>query len=365
MATHPYPLRWQRLMREAEAHDVDVVLATPGSDLRYLTGYDATALERLTLLVLDRRADPTMIVPQLEEPAARAANPDVTLHVWGETEDPIAAARALIGNARRVAVAEQMWAGVLLKLQAAVPQAEFLSSAPLLRALRLTKDAAEVDLLRRSAHIADAAFERLCREGGLTGQTENQVAARLAAYLREGGCQRVDFTIVGSGPNGASPHHSASERTLQRGDLVVLDFGGSYQGYVSDITRTVAIGEASERQRKVHELVCAAQRAAREHVRPGVTLESIDGVARRVITEAGYGERFIHRTGHGIGLDVHEEPYVVQGNREAAAPGMCFSIEPGVYLEGEFGVRIEDIVVVTGEGVEVLNQAPRELRALD
>ncbi len=364
MSSHPYPARWQRLRAEADASGVDAVLATPGSDLFYLTGYDAVALERLTLLVVDRLGEPTLIVPELEEPTARATNPDLSLRVWRETDDPIDLAREVIGPARTLAVAEQMWAGVLLKLQAALPSARFVSSAPLLRPLRMIKDPFEIELLRHSARIADSVFETISGER-FQGRREKEVADMLATLLRQGGCQRVDFTIVGSGPNSASPHHEAGEREIARGDLAVLDFGGSYHGYGSDITRTVAVGESDGEQREVYEVVMRAQRAAVRRVAPGVALEAIDAEARGIITAAGYGERFIHRTGHGIGLDVHEEPYVVAGNREPAAPGMIFSIEPGIYLPERFGVRIEDIVVVTENGVECLNQAPHDLRIVD
>jgi D-alanyl-D-alanine dipeptidase len=228
---------------------------------------------------------------------------------------------------------------------------------PLLRAV---KDAEELEALRRAARAADAAFADVLGVR-FAGRREVEVAADLAEALRAHGHESVEFTIVGSGPNGASPHHEAGERRIGPGDAVVLDFGGRMAGYCSDITRTVVVGEPEPELERVHAIVRAAQEAGVRAVRPGVPCEAVDAAARAVIEEAGYGAAFVHRTGHGIGLDVHEPPYIVAGNRTPLEPGMTFSVEPGIYLAGRFGVRIEDIVAVTPDGVERLDQAPRGL----
>jgi Xaa-Pro aminopeptidase len=248
----------------------------------------------------------------------------------------------------------------LLGLQAALPDARFATAAGVLSRLRSRKDQGEVQLLDRAARSADETFHRVIREG-LEGKTEAQIAQALSTTLIETGHDASLFWIVGSGPNGASPHHDPGSREIRAGDTVVMDFGGRAAGYCSDVTRTVSVGEPTDEVKEVHEIVRRAQQAAFEAVRPGVPGEEIDRVARDIITEAGYGPAFIHRTGHGIGLEEHEDPYLVEGNSEPLEPGMCFSIEPGIYLEGRFGVRIEDIVVVTEGGAERLNHAPRDL----
>jgi D-alanyl-D-alanine dipeptidase len=236
----------------------------------------------------------------------------------------------------------------------------FVAAGRALPLLRAVKDANELALLRAAGEAADATFAEVV---GLrfAGRREVDVAADLDRLLRDHGHERVDFTIVGSGPNGASPHHEAGERTIEPGEDVVMDFGGVSEGYCSDITRTVFVGEPDEEQRHVYDVVRAAQQAAFDAVRPGVMAQDVDRAARAVIAEAGYGERFVHRTGHGIGLEVHEPPYIVEGDETVLRPGMTFSDEPGIYLPGRFGVRIEDQVAVTAEGAQRLNEASRDL----
>ena len=195
------------------------------------------------------------------------------------------------------------------------------------------------------------------------GRKETEVAADLAALLLSHGHSQVDFTVVGSGPNGANPHHEAGDRTIQDGDMVVLDFGGLKDGYGSDTSRTVHVGgEPTDEEREVYEIVRAAQQAGFEAVRPGASCQDIDRAARKVIADAGYGERFLHRTCHGIGLTTHEPPYMVEGETLPLQPGMCFSIEPGVYIAGRFGVRIEDIVTVTADGGRRMNSTSPEMQ---
>ena len=311
---------------------------------------------------LDELDIEALLVPTLERPLAAAcpAAPALEIVDWRDGTDPYAAiSRALPAGA--VAVGDRMWAAHLLALQGLEPSRRWSSSVPVVAPLRMKKDADELAALRRAAYGADAAIAELL-EGTVAGRTEREVAAELAALLRSNGHETAEFTIVGSGPNSASPHHEPTDRTIETGDVLVLDFGGRVDGYHSDITRTVSVGEPSAEVVAVYEVVAAAHTAARAAIGPGVAIEEIARAARAVITHAGYGERFLHRTGHGIGLEVHEPPYAVAGDRTTLAAGMTFSVEPGVYLDGRFGVRIEDIVAVTDDGIEVLNEAPRELR---
>ena len=229
--------------------------------------------------------------------------------------------------------------------------------------LRAIKDSRELELLAAAAAAVDVCAEEICG-ARFAGRSEREVGAVLASLLREHGHSRVDFTVVGSGPNGANPHHELSDRMIEMGDMVVLDFGGVRDGYGSDITRTVHVGEPTDEEREVYEVVRLAQQAGFDAVRPGAACEDVDRAARQVIIDAGYGEHFIHRTGHGIGLTVHEPPYMIEGETRPLTPGMCFSVEPGIYLDGRFGVRIEDIVTVTDAGGRRLNKASRELRTV-
>jgi D-alanyl-D-alanine dipeptidase len=230
--------------------------------------------------------------------------------------------------------------------------------------LRAVKDAAELELLAAAGAAADATFEEI-RKVPFGGRRQSEVAADLAELLRRFGHSQVDFTIVASGPNGANPHHEAGDRVIEQGDMVVLDFGGLLHGYGSDTSRTVHVGEPDAEQRRVHDIVREAQEAGFRAVRPGVACQDVDRAARAVITEAGYGEYFIHRTGHGIGVTTHEPPYMIEGEERPLVPGMCFSVEPGVYLPGRFGVRIEDIVTVTEDGGLRLNNTAREMVIVD
>ncbi|HYT29194.1 MAG TPA: M24 family metallopeptidase, partial [Actinomycetota bacterium] len=276
-------------------------------------------------------------------------------------EDPYAVVRSILGGgSMRLAASERMWATHLMALTRELGRADFVPASRVLSRLRSRKDAAELRLLAAAASAADEAFRRLVGDG-LEGRSEQDVAKGLSGHLLDAGHGSVGFTIVGGGPNGASPHHEPAGRVIRQGDAVVLDFGGRVGGYCSDVTRTVSVGEPPEEVREVHDVVHRAQADAFRSVRPGVPAEEVDRAARAVIEEAGFGAEFVHRTGHGIGLEEHEPPYIVAGNGEPLEPGMAFSIEPGIYLPGRFGVRIEDIVVVTADGAKNLNDAPREL----
>ncbi len=357
--------RRRRAVEAVADAGLDGLLVTPGPDLRYLTGYDALPLERLTLLRLAPDGEPVLLVPRLERPAAEAAPGVEGLRVeaWTDADDPYTAAAALMGPGR-YAVTDRTWAIHLLAFQAAARDARFVPATKALPGLRAVKDDGELEALGRAGAGADAAFEAIL-SSPFAGRTERDIASELSELLRANGHEVVDFTIVGSGPNGASPHHDASDRRVRPGEPVVLDFGGFVDGYGSDITRTVVVGEGPDGFNEVYETVRRAQQAAFEAVRPGVPARDVDRAARDVIEAAGFGPSFIHRTGHGIGLETHEDPYIVESNASPLREGETFSIEPGIYLEGRFGVRIEDIVAVTAEGARRLNEAPRELRVVD
>ena len=356
--------RMARAAEQAEAAGLTGILVAPGPDLVYLAGYMPVAItERLTLLVVQKHRDPAMILPVLERHDAETAPSAGTIALtdWTDGSDPYALAAPLLEPDGRYAISDSAWALQLLGLQAALPGTTYVSMTSALPMLRAVKDADELECLAAAGAAADACYEELSRRQ-FAGRTENEVAADLAALLLSHGHSQVDFTVVGSGPNGASPHHEKGERVIEEGDMVVLDFGGLKDGYGSDTTRTVHVGEPTDEEREVHEIVRRAQQAGFEAVRPGVACQEIDRACRRVITEAGYGEQFIHRTGHGIGLTTHEPPYMVEGETHTLEPGMCFSIEPGIYLSGRFGVRIEDIVTVTEDGGRRLNNTPHEMR---
>jgi Xaa-Pro aminopeptidase len=360
-----YAERRRRAVDAVAAAGFEGLLVTPGPDLRYLTGYDAIPLERLTMLRLAPDAPPVMLVPRLERAAAASAEgvDGVELATWADGDDVYAAAAALLGPGR-YAVADRTWAVHLLGFQSVAPHSTFVASSRDLPPLRAVKDADEVEALARAGAAADLVFASIVTSP-FAGRSERDVASELGDLLRANGHESVDFAIVGSGPNAASPHHDAGDRRIRPGEAVVLDFGGFAGGYGSDITRTVVVGESPAGFDEVYETVRRAQQSAFEAVRPGVACEDVDRAAREVIDDAGFGERFIHRTGHGIGLETHEDPYLVEGNTTVLSEGMTFSIEPGVYLEGRFGVRIEDIVAVTSDGARRLNEAPRDLRVVE
>jgi Xaa-Pro aminopeptidase len=361
----PMTSRWTRAQQAAADQGVDALVITPGADLRYLTGYEAKPLERLTALVLPAVGDPTLIVPELEVSAAIAAEVEVEIASWGETDDPFALLADRLGPARRVAVDDHMWAERVLALQAVVPGVTVSLAGHVLRGLRVRKDPFEISSLREAATAIDRVHARM-GDWLRPGRTERAVGADIARAIQDEGHVSVDFVIVGSGANGSSPHHEVSDRVIRPGDPVVVDIGGTMpSGYCSDSTRTyVAGGEAPAAFVAAYAVLLEAQTAQRAYARAGVTAESVDEVGRRILRDGGYADLFIHRTGHGIGLETHEEPYIVAGNELVLEPGMAFSIEPGFYLPDEYGARIEDIVVVTDGGLDVLNETSRELRIL-
>jgi len=339
------------------------LLLTPGPDLRYVTGYDAHQLERLTCLAVPAAGDPFLLVPRLERPAAQASPAGalgLEITGWDETDDPYALVAARLGRPERVGLSDRMWALMVLRLRAAMPDTAQVLASTALRGLRARKSPAEVAALLAAGEAIDRVHAQV--PGWLRpGRTEEQVAADISDAILAAGHARVDFAIVGSGPNGASPHHTAAGRVLRPGDAVVVDIGGTMpSGYCSDCTRTYVLGAPPAGFAEYYRVLQAAQDAACAAVRPGVTAESVDAAAREPITAAGYGEYFVHRTGHGIGLESHEDPYIVAGNTEELEPGYAFSIEPGIY-PGPHGARIEDIVVCTDDGCQRLNNVSRDL----
>lgn len=363
------PDRLIAAQRATAAAGLDALLLTPGSDLRYLTGYDAHAGERLTCLVLPAEGEPTLIVPRLERPAAEASPAPATGvrivdHVDGVDPYPLVVS-ALDGPPAAVGLTDRMWAEQVLALRVALPGTAQRLAGEVLRELRIRKSPAEVAALAE----AGAAIDEVHLQMGVwlrPGRTEAEVATDIAAAIRAAGHVSVDFVIVAAGPNGASPHHGASDRPIGVGEPVVVDIGGTMaSGYRSDCTRTYLVGGPAPADfLDYYAVLRAAQRAAVAAVRPGVTGAAADAAAREPIAAAGYGPAFLHRTGHGIGLDGHEEPYLVAGNDRPLEAGMAFSIEPGIYLAGRHGARIEDIVVCTTDGVQRLNTTPTELIAL-
>jgi Xaa-Pro aminopeptidase len=376
MTSRPDPQRLQaRLARAAQAAaaaGVDALFITPGADLRYLVGYPATVLERLTCLVVPRTGPATLVVPRLELLAAQAsgAGDVVAIETHEETDDAFTLAARLVrdalgGEPATVGVADRMWAEHVLRLRRALPGAEQVTAGSALRQLRLRKEADEIDGLRAAAQAIDRVHRRM-GEWLRPGRTEAEVGRDIAQAIADEGHVQANFVIVASGPNGASPHHHVSDRVIERGDPVVVDIGGTMpDGYCSDCTRNYIAGsEPDPEYRDYFAVLLDAQVKACDAVRPGVTAQEVDAAARDVITAAGYGEQFVHRTGHGIGLEEHEEPWIVTGNATVLEPGMCFSIEPGIYVTGRHGARIEDIVAVTDDGVERLDTVERDLVAL-
>lgn len=380
--------RYAQRLAAAQALAADAgiaaILVGVGADMRYLAGYPAMPLERLTMLVIPAAGRLSLVAPRLEATPARACPPaaagDLPVVTWEETDDAHALVVGLVrdgisggpaaGGTLRIAVSDDLPARHLLRLQERLADARFELASPILGRLRIVKDADEIALLTEAAHAADRVVAQIAA-GRLVGRTEADVAREVRERLIAEGHDEAHFAIVGSGPNSASPHHEASERVIAAGEPIVLDIGGTIAGYGSDITRTLWVtgGDPAngpdERFRHLFGVLHGAQAAATRAVRPGITPEAVDAAARRPIEAEGYGEAFFHRTGHGIGLEGHEDPYIIEDNREPLREGMAFSVEPGIYLVGEYGARIEDIVACGPDGPIELNRAPRELYVVD
>jgi Xaa-Pro aminopeptidase len=345
---------------------VDALLLSLGADLPWLTGYVAMPLERLTMLVLPRDDDAVLVVPQLEAPRV-TERPDVfSIRPWSETEDPVAIVASLVSGRSSLAVSDRTWATFVLQLQARLPAATWLAGSEVTAPLRAVKDADEVAALHRASAAADRVAARLqAGEIPLVGRQEREVSRDLGRGLVAEGHSQVNFAIVGSGPNSASPHHEPGDRVIQVGEAVVCDFGGVLDGYCSDITRTVFTGEPPAEFRDLYAVLQSAQAAAVEAAVVGTPCEDVDAVARRIIDEGGYGPHFIHRTGHGIGIEEHEDPYLVGGNCTPLTAGHAFSVEPGIYLADRWGARIEDIVVASDSGPDALNTVSHDLAIVE
>ncbi len=358
--------RLERVRRRMVDLGVDTLLLSLGADLPWLTGYEAPPLERLTMLVVPVDAVATLVVPRLEAPRV-IEQPDVfVLRPWEETEDPVAIVAGLAGAANQVAVSDRTWATFVLALQARLARATWRQSSAVTGPLRAVKDADEVVALAAASAAADrVAAQLLAGDIALIGRAERAVSQDLGRRLVAEGHQRVNFAIVGSGPNSASPHHDPGGRIIEAGEAVVCDFGGTMDGYCSDITRTVWTGQPTSEAEEFYAVLQEAQRLGVAAAQVGTACEAVDQAARRVISAGGYGPAFIHRTGHGIGLEEHEDPYIVAGNALPLAPGHAFSVEPGIYLSGRVGARIEDIVIATPAGPRPLNFVTHDLTVVE
>jgi Xaa-Pro aminopeptidase len=356
--------RLGRARKEQAERGVDALLLGPSADLEYLTGYRPPALERLTMLVLPAAGDARLVVPALEAPLARdhLGELEVEVAAWAETQDPVRlvtgalAAAGAVGG--RLAVSDPLWSAFLLRLQDALPGAAFTVASTVTRQLRLRKDREELEALARAAAAVDQVVEQL-GELRWAGRSEQALARDVEQAIRDTHDQCC-FVIVASGPNAASPHHVPTGRVIGPGDPVVVDIGGRLGGYCSDTT--LVVGEPPAGFQELYALLHAAQLAGCAAVGPGVPAAAVDAACRDPIAAAGHGQLFLHRTGHGIGLEEHEDPYIVAGNAEPLEPGMAFSIEPGLYPQGRYGARIEDIVVCTADGGRRLNTTSRDLR---
>ena len=340
--------------------DVDALLLSVGPDLPWLTGYEAMPLERLTMLVVRPDGDPVLLVPRLEAPRVDLAGATFALETWDETDDPVARVAALVGGAARPAIGDQTWARFVLALQTALPAARFSSAGAVLAPLRAVKDAAEIAALGRAGAVVDAVATSL-RDTAFAGRREIDVHREIVERLLAGGHDRVNFAIVAAGENAASPHHEPGSRVIAEGDVVLCDFGGTLDGVCSDITRMFVVGEPSAEVADAYAVLVEAQEAGVRAATVGTLCSAVDAAARAVIEAAGFGEQFVHRTGHGIGAEAHEDPYLVAGNDTPLVAGNAFSIEPGIYVAGRWGMRLEDIVVATDDGPVRCNHAARDL----
>ncbi len=364
----------QRLARVRDAmaeRHVDALLLSVGPDLPWLIGYQAMPLERLTMLVVPRDGEPVLVVPRLEAPRV-VERPDLfSMHPWAETEDPLDLVAGLVGAAGSIAIDDRTWARFVLDLQARRPDARYWRASTVTGPLRAVKDAAEIEVLAQAGAAADRVAEALQHgEIPLIGHTEAEVSAEIGRRLLAEGHQRVNFAIVGAGENAASPHHDATDRVIAPGEVVLCDFGGTMlgpdgAGYCSDTTRCVYTGAPPAEFVELYQVLEGAQAAAAVAGTVGRPAAEVDAAARDLIAAGGFGEAFIHRTGHGIGIEEHEDPYIVAGNYQPLVAGNAFSVEPGIYLAGRWGARIEDIVVATDDGPLALNRTDHSLLVVE
>jgi Xaa-Pro aminopeptidase len=364
--------RMARARAAMEDNGVDVLLLSVGPDLPWLIGYEAMPLERLTMLVVPREGDATLVVPRLEAPRVVERDDVFSLLPWEETEDPIAIVADLVGRVGKVAVGDRTWARFLVDLQSVVPGSPtWARASEVTGPLRAVKDTTEIAALLDAAAAADRVAAQLqAGDIALVGRTEAAVSADIGRRLLDEGHHRVNFAIVATGPNAASPHHEPGVTVIEPGQVVLCDFGATWPtesgaGYCSDITRCVSIGPPPSDVKEAYRVLQGAQADSVATASVGTPCQDVDAAARAPITAAGFGKRFIHRTGHGIGVEEHEDPYIVAGNGTLLEAGHAFSIEPGIYTPGKWGLRLEDIVVATDAGPLSLNKANHDLVILD
>lgn len=363
--------RLARVRKEMEQQSIDVLLLSLGADLPWLSGYEAMPLERPTVLIVPRADQPTLVVPRLEAPRVHLDIDLFELRPWNESEDPVSVIAGLVGNAQSVSVSDRMWASLVLELQRKMSSTRFTRASLITGAIRAVKDDFEISMLRAAGAAADTVANALLDgEIPLIGYSEAEVSREISRRLRDAGHARVNFAIVGSGPNAASPHHEPGERIIGRSETVVCDFGGTWYGgndvgYCSDITRTIVTGPPSDELSDLYRVLERAQACAVDAVAVGVPCSDIDRAGRDIINGAGYGEYFIHRIGHGIGIEEHEDPYMVEGNQTRLLSGHAFSVEPGIYLPGRMGARLEDIVIAHERGLIRCNDVDHGLRVVE
>ena len=351
------------LLREQE---IDLLVVGQSADFRYLTGHKIGLTERLTALVLPAKGRPTIIVPRLSEPILVGVHAHADVRPWADGTNPVDSVVEVIeaSGSRRVAIGEELWSSYVLELIARLPRVEFVPGNQIMRTLRVAKTQDEVEKLAEASRIHDVVYEEFVAGNRLIGRTELDIQGQIRTLMAHHGLTEILWIDIGGGPNGASPLHPGGNRAVNRGEPVVIDFAGSWEGYFGDTCRTPVAGEPTDEFVRAYETVKKAVDAAFDAVHPGVACEDLDRTARTVVEDAGFGEHFLHRLGHGIGLSFHEHPYLVTGNRELLVPGMAFSIEPGIYVRDAWGVRIEDIVAVTADGGRRLNNSTRELVCL-
>jgi Xaa-Pro aminopeptidase len=360
--TTAYADRIARVRARMSEIGIDLLLLSVGPDLPYLIGYEAMPLERLTMLVLPRTGDARLVVPRLEAPRVELRPELYEIVAWEETDDPIALVAGMVRrSAKRVAIGDHTWARFVLDLQRQVPSCVFVRATEVVAPIRMVKDEDEIEALTRAAHAVDAIAVEM-RSVSFSGRTELDVHRELVDRMLAAGHERANFAIVAAGANAASPHHDPTAlRTIADGDVVLCDFGGTMGNYCSDITRMFHVGDPPSELRDVYAVLVDAQEAGVQAATIGTPCEEVDAASRRVIAQAGFGEYFVHRVGHGIGTEAHEDPYMVAGNALALESGHAFSVEPGIYFPGRFGMRLEDIVVATAAGPFRLNDAPRDI----
>ena len=357
-----YLARIAKVRVEMVAQQVDATLLSVGHDLPYLSGYFAMPLERLTMLVIPQNGEVVMVVPRLEVPRVVSQPGVFSIIAWGETEDPVAIVAKLLHNARKIAIGDQMWARFLVEMLTKINGATFVRAVDVVGSLRMSKDASEIAALQAAGAAADRVAQQLhSGQIPLIGRTEAQVSADISSRLLAEGHDVVNFAIVAAGENAASPHHHAGSRVITKNEIVLCDFGGTMNGYCSDITRCVYTGKPASDVAQAYDVLLTAQAAGVAAGVVGAACEDVDRAARAIIETAGFGEYFVHRTGHGIGMEAHEEPYMVSGNSLPISAGHAFSVEPGIYIPGKWGMRLEDIVVATETGPMSMNKVNHSL----